>query len=56
MRGQAEADTCGHWGGESRKSGRPHLVQSYIIQLLDHGEDPDSRKYKYTLYTVINDF
>ena len=33
--------------GGSSKSGRPHLVQN--VTLLDHGENRDSRKYRYML-------
>ena len=54
--GQAEADICGHWGRGSSKSGRPHLVQNLSIYLLDHGENHDSKKYKYTLKLMIFNF
>ena len=52
--GQDEAGTCGESemeGEGSSKSGRPHLVQNLSIYqyLLDHGENHDSKKYKYTL-------
>ena len=43
-------------GGGSSKSGRPHLVQNISIQLLDHSENHDSKKYKCTLQLMIFNF
>ena len=60
--GEEGLSKSGHQGrgSTSSKSGRPHLnlVRNLIlsIYLLDHGENHYSKKYKYTVYTVIDDF